>query len=406
MARKNDPLAVTGPLVKSIVFAMVGVMTLGLLWMQFSHIRFTPEKSYSAIFTDASGMRAGVSAVTASGVNVGRVDKIEVLDNKLAKVTILIEASVPMTQGTRATIRWKNLTGDRFMDLTPGSGGPPLEEGGTLGVAQTTPSLDIDVLLGGFDPLFQGLQPKQVNQLAGELVSVLQGQGGTINQVLAHAASFTGSLGDQDKLVGGVITNLNTVLGNLDAHSGQLSETVLQGQKLVTQLSQNRKELVDGLQRTSDLADRVGNVAEALRTGHDTFHELGRAATALNQYGDEIDRVLGLLPGAYLRLARIAVGGAALQMNACVVRVRITGLDGQPFYSPQFGPSDNSPRCSRDNIAPLPGGNVNTSVHGPELAPVSDGQAVAEPSQRGNLYDAQKMDKDGHVESHKTNPGR
>jgi phospholipid/cholesterol/gamma-HCH transport system substrate-binding protein len=398
MTRRDNALAVTAPLVKSILFAVIGVLILAVLWVQFGQIRFTDQKTYSAIFTTASSLR-DASPVTASGVAVGRVDDVEVYNTNQAKVTFSLDSSVPLTQNTRATIRYKNLTGDQYLDLTPGPGqSPPLAEGATLPITQTKPSLDLDALLSGFNPLFQGLQPAQVNQLSGELVTVLQGQGGTINSVLAHAASFTGSLADQDKVIGSMISNLNVVLGNLDAHSGDLSDTVKTAQDLVSKLNRDRGPLVSSLQKSADLAHEVGDIASALRSGHDAFHELGRAATVFNDNGQELDRVLSLLPGAYLRLGRLSVNGAAYQLNLCTVRLRVTGPDGNAMYTPQIGPSDNSPRCSRDNVAPLQGGPP-TSVHGPPLPQLgNDGQGVVAGTQDGSKGR-------GYVPPHQVNNG-
>ena len=376
MARRDNALAVTGSLVKSIIFAVIGVLILALLWIQFGQIRFTDQKSYQAIFTTASGLRQS-APVTANGVTVGRVDDVTLVDNDQALVKFSLDGTVPLTTATRATIRYKNLTGDQFLDLAPGqAGAPALAEGGTIPIAQTKPSLDIDALLNGFNPLFQGLQPAQVNQLSGELVSVLQGQGGTINDVLAHAASFSGTLADQDKVIGSVIDNLNVVLGNLDQHAGNLSNTVSAAQGLISKLNSNRDELIEGLQKSGHLARNVGDIAAALRTGHDTFHQLGRSAKIIDNSGQEIDRILRLMPAAYLRLGRLSVVGGAYQLRVCEAVLRMTGGDGNPFYSPQVGPSDNSPGCTRNDVAPLQG-SVPTGIYGPPLpAAPYDGQAV------------------------------
>jgi phospholipid/cholesterol/gamma-HCH transport system substrate-binding protein len=377
MARRDNALAVTAPLIKTIIFAVFGFVILAILWIQFGQIRFTGQKSYTAMFTTASGMRPA-APVMASGVSVGRVDDVEVVNNDQAKITFTMDASVPITQGTLARMRYKNLTGDQYLDLTPGPGSrEPLADGGTIPIEQTTPSLDIDALLNGFNPLLQGLQPQQVNQLSAELVTVLQGQGGTINQVLQHAASFSGSLAEQDKVIGSVITNLNTVLGNLDAHSQDLSETFRSLTDLIEKLNGDRKPLIDGLDRTEDLAHQVGNIAKALRSGHDTFHELGRAAGNIADSGQELDRVLRLAPGAYLRLGRLSVEQGGYQLMFCSVRLRLTGPDGQPFYSPQVGPSDNSPGCSRNNVQPLQGGSASDTAWGPPVEQARwDGQQV------------------------------
>ena len=56
---------------------------------------------------------------------------------------------------------------------------------------RTQPALDLTVLFNGFKPLFAALSPQDVNQLSGEIIQVLQGEGGTINSLLAHTASLT-----------------------------------------------------------------------------------------------------------------------------------------------------------------------------------------------------------------------
>ncbi|GAA5162847.1 MCE family protein [Pseudonocardia eucalypti] len=396
MASRKNALAVGSALVKTVIVAVVGVFILAILWVQFGQIRFNTQKSYSAVFTSASGIQPA-STVTASGVDVGRVDDIEVTDQNRAKVNFTIDASLPLTAGTKATIKFKNLTGDQYMDLTPGPGSTRmLPDGGVIPVSQTQPALDIDVLLGGFNPLLQGLQPAQVNQLSSEIVSVLQGQGGTINSVLAHAASFSGSLADQDQVIGSVITNLNTVLGGLDSHSAQLSDTVKEAADLVNTLSEDRKELLDKFAASGEYARGLGDLLAAVRTGHDTFEELAKAGHLFNKDAKEVNRILGLLPGAYLRLGRVSTNGAGYDFNACGVVLRLTGPDGKPFYTPQIGPSDNNLQCSSQDVAPLQGqGPTSAYGHEVEDVPLSDGQAVANDAN----------DNGEHVDKHDQNPG-
>jgi len=145
----------------------------------------------------------------------------------------------------------------------------------------------------------------------------------------------------------------------------------------VSKLNRDREPLIDGLARTERLARQVGDIAAALRSGHDAFHELGRAAHRFAENGQELDRVLRLLPGFYMRLGRLSIGGGAYQLGACAVKVALTGPDGNPYYTPQVGPSDNSPRCTRDNVAPLQGGDASLGPNGTPLeADRWDGQQV------------------------------
>ena len=89
-----------------------------------------------------------------------------------------------------------------------------------------SPALDLDALIGGFRPLFRALDPDQVNALSGQLITALQGQGGTINSFLSQTAALTNTLADRDQLIGQVIVNLNTVLGSLGDQSDQFAKAV------------------------------------------------------------------------------------------------------------------------------------------------------------------------------------
>ena len=40
------------------------------------------------------------------------------------------------------------------------------------------------MLFNGFQPLFEALSPDDVNQLSGEIIQVLQGEGGTVDSLL------------------------------------------------------------------------------------------------------------------------------------------------------------------------------------------------------------------------------
>ena len=93
-------------------------------------------------------------------------------------------------------------------------------------MSQTTPALNLTALFNGFQPLFQALRPEDVNKLAFNLVKVLQGEGGTIQEMLANTASLTNTLADRDELIGEVITNLNALMVTVDDHHEELNDLI------------------------------------------------------------------------------------------------------------------------------------------------------------------------------------
>ena len=86
----------------------------------------------------------------------------------------------------QATIKYRNLVGQRYIALTEaeGSAAGRLSEGGVIPLAQTTPALDLTMLFGGFRPLLQALSPADMNRVSFEIIQVFQGEGGTVESLL------------------------------------------------------------------------------------------------------------------------------------------------------------------------------------------------------------------------------
>ena len=118
---------------------------------------------------------------------------------------------MPLPASVHATIRYRNLIGQRYLALTEGpapAASCPRRRADPA-CRRPRPALDLTVLFNGFRPLFTALTPQDVNSLAYEIIQVLQGEGGTVTDLLQHTASLTTTLADRDAVIGQVITNLN-----------------------------------------------------------------------------------------------------------------------------------------------------------------------------------------------------
>ncbi|MCW2543285.1 MAG: hypothetical protein JWM40_837, partial [Frankiales bacterium] len=210
------------------IFVLVSVIVTGTLTAIMGSFAFGSETAYKAEFTSASLIKKG-DDVRVAGVTVGSVKDVEIKGRDAAEVTFKVKKDVPVSTATHASIRFLNLVGDRYMALDEGApGAQRLPGGGTIPVAHTTPALNLTELFNGFQPLFQALQPAEVNQLSMNLVRVLQGEGGTINSLLSNTASVTNALADRDQLIGQVIDNLSGLLKNTNDHHAQLNTLVIQ----------------------------------------------------------------------------------------------------------------------------------------------------------------------------------
>lgn len=244
------------------IFTVVSLLVTGLLVAIMGNIGFGSGKEYHAIFSSASSLEKG-DDVRVAGVSVGEVKDVEHYQRNYARVTFRVKADVPVTTATRAEIRFQNLVGDRYMALEEGKDADQadrLDDGDTIDIHHTEPSLDLTVLFNGFQPLFQALNPTQVNQLSLNLVRVLQGEGGTIRSLLESTASLTNTLADRDQLIGQVITNLSQTLGTVNDHHEQLEQLVVQLKGWMTQLASDRKAIGASLEHVSGLTQVVADL--------------------------------------------------------------------------------------------------------------------------------------------------
>ncbi|MFZ2177690.1 MAG: MlaD family protein [Rhodococcus sp. (in: high G+C Gram-positive bacteria)] len=316
------------------------------LALVFSQYRFTTAHDYHATFTDVSGLASGAK-VRIAGVPVGKVDTVAIGKDALADVDFTVDSKYTLFEGTKATVRYENLTGDRYLELLEGAGSAePLPDGGSIPVENTSPALDLDLLLGGFKPLLRSLNPQQVNDLSEALVQVFQGQGGTLVSLLGSTSSFTNTLADRDQLIGEVITNLNEVLGTINNRGDQFGTTLDQLQQLVSGLAQDRDPIGDAIPR---IAGATGDLAQLLEGARPplqgTIAEANRTASQLQMGEDDLEYVIQNLPASYKRLIRIGTYGSFFQMYVCATKFKFSGPDGQDLVVNMPG-GQNTGRCA------------------------------------------------------------
>ncbi|MEA5364858.1 MlaD family protein [Amycolatopsis sp., V23-08] len=319
-------------LVKLLVFAVVTVLFTGVLAATIANTNFGVTSGYLAKFTDASGLKEG-DDVRIAGVKVGQVDTIGVVEGEqnLAEIRFDVEHTYRLPESVTATIKYRNLVGQRYLALgTDVPGDKPLPDGGTIPPERTKPALNLTVLFNGFKPLFKALSPKDVNQLSAEIISVFQGEGGTITSLLQHTASLTTTIASKDQVIGQVIANLNTVLGTVNQHGPQLGDLIEQTQKLVSGLAEQRKPIGDAVSALGDLAvSTTGLLADARPALKDDVAKLGTLSQNLGDSGELVNHLLEVLPGNLQKFTRTLSYGSWFNYYLCGISgtIGISSLD-------------------------------------------------------------------------------
>ncbi|MGB9251459.1 MAG: MCE family protein [Mycobacterium sp.] len=341
-----------GPtLVKFGVFAVVmSVLTL-FLFFTFGQYRTGAVTGYSALFNDASRLRAGDS-VRVAGVRVGTVNGVALQPDKKVVVKFDADRSVVLTDGTKAAVRYLNLVGDRYLELVDGPGSTRrLPAGGQINVSHTAPALDLDLLLGGLKPLIHGLNPRDVNALSSALLEVFQGEGGTLQSLFNKSTSFTNTLADNDQTIEHLIDNLNTVAATLNKDGGEFSGAIDRLERLVTGLANDRDTFgpaIDALSNgTVTLADLLGKARPPLSG---TVEQLRRLAPNLDNDKDRLDAALQKAPRNFRKLVRLGVFGATIPYFLCEITLRGTDLSGKTVIAPWF--NSHEQRCEEPEPEP------------------------------------------------------
>jgi len=154
------------------VFIVIGAMLLTFLVFKLGTQQrlFENRSKVIAIFNNVSGLRKG-SDVRFSGVNIGAVQKIEIISDSAIKVVMIIEeyAAAFIKKDGYAQINTEGLIGSNYIAISPGSTSEePIEDGETL---PTKGSVELNNVLTRLDKTSINTQEltKKLDQIAGEI---------------------------------------------------------------------------------------------------------------------------------------------------------------------------------------------------------------------------------------------
>ena len=335
-------------LVKVGLFTVAMLLVAVGLVVTFGEFRFGPSNTYHANFLDATRLKGG-QKVRIAGVQVGAVKDVKLNPNNTVDVAFSVDKRYTMYSSTRVAIRYENLVGDRFLEITSGPGElRKLRPGSTIDQRHTQPALDLDALLGGLRPVLKGLDADKINTISSYVIELLQGQGGALSNLLADAGAFGSTLGARDQAIGEVIDNLSAVLTTVDGKGAQLSASVDQLQKLITGLAQGRDAIAGAIpplaSTTSDLTDLLKRSRRPLQGVLETTRPI---ATEINDRLPEVNNDIEQLGEDYLRLSALGSYGAFFNIYFCSVTIKINGPAGSDISIPLGGQPDSSKgRCA------------------------------------------------------------
>jgi virulence factor Mce-like protein len=202
---------------------------------------------FHASFNEATQL-AQEADVRISGVNVGKVKKVEVSASGQTDATIEVKDDyAPVPEDTKAILRQKTLLGETYVELTPGTDKVPrIPEGGRLAASRVADTVQLDEILRAFDPqtraAFQTWQQ--------DLGKGIQGHGQDFSDALGALPGFAQNteelvaiLNSQERATRELIRNTGTVFDALTESGSTLSQWITNSNAVLTTTARRNQEI-------------------------------------------------------------------------------------------------------------------------------------------------------------------
>lgn len=284
----------------------VGLLCLILLLNTIARPVAPQVRTYTAEFTDVSGLYAGAD-VRVRGVPGGKVDAIELQRRRgqsVAVVSFSLESRYGVVADTRIAIKFQSLTGSRYVDITdPAENYRDSDLVKDVPVDMTTPSFDVTTLFNGLQPVLSTLSPEEINTFTTNVATFLAGDGTGLGPILESMQTLTRFVADRQQVVSVLMQNLSTVAASMGSKSGNMIQILnwinrpLDG--VLGVLDEFRKtELysVDFLSPLQDLLTNAGFPLEGNSSGSFVFQNPEKAAdTNVTNINQGLDRAFANL---------------------------------------------------------------------------------------------------------------
>ncbi|MFY0625750.1 MAG: MCE family protein [Reichenbachiella sp.] len=282
---------------KEIKVGLFAIISGAVLYFGFNYLKgidfFSTSKKFYAIYNNIDGLNVS-NPVIVNGYAVGRVSRIQILQNKENKVLVELDVKggLIIGEGTKATLMNSDFLGSKAILITIGDIEKPLENGDTL-------KADVDkglaAILERAQPLTDdiGVTISRMN----EILLGMEGAGeeikGTLN-ALKNTTENANRLISQSRVnANETFKNVNTLLININNKVGQIDPILKNANATLEKL--NGLELDSTLLTLKNSLEEVNKLMADLNAGQGTMGKLLKQDTLymnMNQALLDLDKLL------------------------------------------------------------------------------------------------------------------
>ncbi len=162
----------------------------------------------SALFDTVQDLKVG-NSVRLAGVEIGRVEKIVLADDKV-RVTMKLHSDAAVRTDSKATIKFTGLMGQYFVAIDFGTPGAPQAGEGAVLASEEQPDLNavmtkLDRAATGIENFGKSFTPDTINNLMGPLVDFVKQNSGHLGVAISNIENITGQIAGGQGTVGKLI---------------------------------------------------------------------------------------------------------------------------------------------------------------------------------------------------------
>lgn len=284
------------------------------------------------------------SSVKLDDVDVGQVTDIELTDDgRSARVTMEIRGDLDLTTDAAARIEQSSLLGEKFVALSPGTGGDPLATGDELGLSVTSQAVDAEQVLGALSMLLTGGGVAQFQEISRELAAIGGGRTPEIRAFIEDVDAFVSTLNAERPSISATIDRMGELSRTLNDNRDELDDVLTRLSPGLEEIAAQRVDLVRMLEALDELSDVTVQILNA--SGDDmvvTLRQLDPVLRQLARSGRDLPRsweILFTFP--FTDAVLDAVKGDYL--NAFITMSIVQTATAQPGTSWPYGSSRSVP---------------------------------------------------------------
>ena len=221
-------------------------------------------------------------AVQVLGLPAGEISDIEVVGDQV-KVTLAVDADVPLPSDVKAAIVPQSLIGERRVQLFPPfqEGDEVVSDGHVIPREDTLVPVEPDEALAALKEFLDSLDPNGVGRLIDNAATALDGQGENLGGALDELSELVGNIEENDDAIIAIAERFDDFTSTLLRREDQLGQAIDDFAVVAGVLADERKDIERLVQGLADLSgsglDLVSEHAVRLRTDIDIVTRLARS---------------------------------------------------------------------------------------------------------------------------------